>query len=169
VYGETVSNCSCGGCELSKHRGRLIVAPDVPLHCLKRPYADSLLDIQDPSTIGEHRPYNRRAEIDLEERFRQAIAYSKTEMLVGDTLVYISYPPNAGIYDHTGFLLPCGRPFYVHSDKLIDTGSKVFKKLFDTTSQEHFRKEHGFVEDRELPHGIKFVLDLTPPECKSTF
>ncbi|EAQ88112.1 hypothetical protein CHGG_04731 [Chaetomium globosum CBS 148.51] len=46
-------------------------------------------------------------------------------------------------------------------DKLISLESKKIDDMFTPRAQARFRRRHGF--ERELPRGIKFILDFTPP------
>jgi hypothetical protein len=100
--------------------------------------------------------------MELLERDRNAIAYSKSLLQEGDTLVFIGYPSNTQLFDHTGFRLASDVPFKVHSEKLLATGSKIFKELFSEWPQAKFKRRKGF--SRGLPTGIKYILDLTPAE-----
>jgi hypothetical protein len=90
-----------------------------------------------------------------------AVAYSKCLLQEGDTLVIIKYPSNCEVFDSTGFKIG-GESFKVHSEKLLGTGSKVFEKLFSEWEQTKFRRRNGFVQG--LPIGIKYILNLTPPD-----
>ncbi|KAH6631770.1 hypothetical protein F5144DRAFT_231372 [Chaetomium tenue] len=46
-------------------------------------------------------------------------------------------------------------------DKLVSLESKKIDEMFTPRAQARFRRRHGF--ERELPRGIKFILDFTPP------
>ena len=100
--------------------------------------------------------------LELFERDQNAIAYSKSLLQEGDTLVYITYPSNIQVYDHTGFRLTSQTPFKVHSEKLLATGSKKFKELLADWPQAKFKRRKGFFGG--LPDGIKYIIDLTPPD-----
>ncbi|KAG0652826.1 hypothetical protein D0Z07_0623 [Hyphodiscus hymeniophilus] len=104
----------------------------------------------------------RMTQLDLDARDRNAVAYSKAQLSDGDTLVLIKYPTNCEVFDITGFKMAGGDPFRVHSEKLLATGSKVFKKLFSDWDQTKFRRRNGYVHG--LPAGIKYILNLTPPD-----
>lgn len=94
-------------------------------------------------------------------RDQEAIQYSQNLLNEGDTLVYIVYPCKA--YNSTGFCIS-DRIHRVHSHKLLATGSTKFKELLSPTKQfRTVRKKHINLASR-LPSGIKFVLDLTPPD-----
>lgn len=101
-------------------------------------------------------------QLELFERDRNAIAYSKSLLQEGDTLVFITYPSNTQVFDHTGFRLTSQTPFKVHSDKLLATGSKKFKELLAEWPQAKFKRRKGFFNG--LPDGIKYIIDLTPPD-----
>ena len=97
---------------------------------------------------------------ELAERDRQAVAYSRAQLREGDTLVIIQYPDNCEIFDSTGFRME-GQRFRVHSEKLLATGSAKFSKLLSKWEQSKAVRRNGF--SKGLPIGIKYVLDLTPP------
>ena len=67
-----------------------------------------------------------------------------------DTLVFIS--PNTSP----------NPPHRVSSKALLASGSAVFKELLGPTSQHRALRKRKLVHT--LPHGIKYVLDLSPPE-----
>jgi hypothetical protein len=98
---------------------------------------------------------------DLAKRDREAVAYSKALLVEGDTLVYITYPGDSKCFDSTGFEIS-GAPHRVHSSRLLATGSKVFAKLLSPTNQYRIVRRKKLVGN--LPTGIKYVLDLTPPD-----
>jgi hypothetical protein len=98
---------------------------------------------------------------ELAKRDREAVAYSKALLVEGDTLVYISYPGDSKCFDSTGFEISPS-PHRVHSKRLLDTGSKIFEKLLGPTNQHRtIRRKKLF---GNLPYGVKYVLDLTPPD-----
>jgi hypothetical protein len=76
-------------------------------------------------------------------------------------LVFIKYPTNCQVFDHTGFQLG-GEKFRVHSEKLLATGSSKFKELYSEWPQAKFKRRNGFAKG--LPTGISYILDLTPPD-----
>ncbi len=88
-----------------------------------------------------------------------AVEYSRSLLNEGDTLVFIDYPGNRNAYDASGF--PLKKTHRVHSDNLLATGSKVFTKLLSEWEQHKARRRKGYL--RDLPPGVKFILDLTPP------
>lgn len=98
---------------------------------------------------------------DLAKRDREAVAYSKALLVKGDTLVYITYPGDSKCFDSTGFEIS-GSPHRVHSSRLLATGSKIFAKLLSPTNQYRIVRRKKLVGN--LPTGIKYVLDLTPPD-----
>jgi hypothetical protein len=99
--------------------------------------------------------------MNLQERDRNAIAYSKSLLNEGDTMVFITYPGNSKLYDPTGFPLT-SKTHLVHSEKLLATGSKMFEDLLSDWRQHRMRKRKGY--QNGLPEGIKYILDLTPPD-----
>jgi hypothetical protein len=98
---------------------------------------------------------------DLAKRDSEAVAYSKALLVEGDTLVYITYPGDSKCFDSTGFEISAA-PHRVHSSRLLATGSKIFAKLLSSTSQYRIVRRKKLVGN--LPLGIKYVLDLTPPD-----
>ncbi|KAK3294874.1 uncharacterized protein B0H64DRAFT_362504 [Chaetomium fimeti] len=48
-------------------------------------------------------------------------------------------------------------------DKLTSLGSKKIQDMFAPRAQARFRRRFGFERDVQLPPGIKYVLDFTPP------
>jgi hypothetical protein len=86
------------------------------------------------------------------------------ELKDGDTLVFIDFPlPPSRPF----FTLDCygtaysSRQFRVHSEKLLATGSSVFKEMLSPTRQFRIQRRRKVVN--KLPEGVKYVLDLTPP------
>lgn len=98
---------------------------------------------------------------ELAKRDREAVAYSKNLLVEGDTLVFISYPGDSKIFDSTGFEITAS-PHRVHSSRLLATDSKLFKELLGPTAQYRIKRRKKLVGS--LPHGINYVLDLTPPD-----
>jgi hypothetical protein len=95
------------------------------------------------------------------QRDKNAIEYSKSVLNQGDTLVLIKYPNNQPAYDATGFAL--SSLHRVHSEKLLATGSQFFKlRLSDEWLNHRAAKRAGVLHG--LPEGIKYVIDLSPPE-----
>jgi hypothetical protein len=79
-----------------------------------------------------------------------------------DTLVYIDPPPQ--VVDNTTWTLPGQTiPHRVHSEKLLSSGSTFFKRAIQPRYQGQVRKRRGLVD--RLPNGIKYVIDLTPPDA----
>ncbi|KAJ5611329.1 hypothetical protein N7510_008048 [Penicillium lagena] len=54
-------------------------------------------------------------------------------------------------------------PHRVHSEKLLSSGSTFFKRATQPRYQTQVRKRRGWVD--RLPTGIKYVIDLTPPDA----
>jgi hypothetical protein len=100
--------------------------------------------------------------MDIAQRDKHAIYYSKhSALLEGDTLVVIKYPNGERAYDAYGF--PLSEFHRVHSEKLLATGSKVFKDKLESDWLNHLaaKKAGAFPT---IPDGIKYFIDLTPPE-----
>ncbi|PMD53334.1 uncharacterized protein K444DRAFT_635557 [Hyaloscypha bicolor E] len=100
--------------------------------------------------------------MNISQRDQNAIAYSKhSALLEGDVLVLIRYPNNQPVFDPSGFQL--STTHRVHSANLLATGSAIFKhKLEDEWQNHRAIKRAGLLNN--LPSGIKYVIDLTPPE-----
>ncbi|KAH8594474.1 hypothetical protein B0O99DRAFT_178743 [Bisporella sp. PMI_857] len=110
-------------------------------------------DIPMPTTIAE-----------LYSRDWSGIEFSRSLLNTGDTLVFIKHPGGKAVYDPSGYHLK-NEKHIVHSDKLLATGSSKFKKLLQDDWKQHLmRKRNGYLNKEALPTGIKFVLDLTPPD-----
>lgn len=93
-------------------------------------------------------------------RDQNAVQYTKSQLIVGDTLVIVRYPNNLPVYDATGFQL--SDKHRVNSDKL-KAASPLFKHLLEDDWQQHrFKRRNKLIGN--LPDGINYVLDLTPPE-----
>ncbi|CZR64702.1 uncharacterized protein PAC_14601 [Phialocephala subalpina] len=95
-------------------------------------------------------------------RDNHSVNYSKSLLQEGDTLVIINYPNKQKVYDATGFEIRTRHR--VHSEKLLATDSSVFKKLLLEQWEQHRAKRRNGLVGSQLPTGIKYVLDLTPPE-----
>ncbi|KAH8808726.1 hypothetical protein F5884DRAFT_793140 [Xylogone sp. PMI_703] len=99
--------------------------------------------------------------MELRTRDLKAVEYSRSLLTEGDTMVFISYPNNIRALDPMGF--PRARYRMVNSENLLKTGSTVFARLLSDTAQARIRRRKGYTEDGDLPKGVKYVLDLTPP------
>ncbi|KAF3072397.1 hypothetical protein CFAM422_005286 [Trichoderma lentiforme] len=86
------------------------------------------------------------------------------ELNEGDTLVFIDFPDLSrrqwGQTDCYGMPYS-SKKFRVHSKKLLATGSAKFADMLSPTYQ--FRIQRRKKLAKNLPEGIKYVLDLTPP------
>ncbi|KAL7937904.1 hypothetical protein V8C35DRAFT_290245 [Trichoderma chlorosporum] len=86
------------------------------------------------------------------------------ELSEGDTLVFIDFPDPSR---HQSRKTDCyGMPyssqqFRMHSEKLRATGSAKFAEMLSPTYQ--FRIQRRRKLAKNLPEGIKYVLDFTPP------
>jgi hypothetical protein len=78
----------------------------------------------------------------------------------GDTLVFFDPPDGASLKDSM-----CGLfarpPYRIHSSKIFATGSDVLMAMFNPTKQYRITRRY---KCQPLPAGVKYVLDLTPPE-----
>jgi hypothetical protein len=99
---------------------------------------------------------------DLQDRDRNAIAYSKSMLDTGDTIVVIRYPGNSQCFDSTGF--PLVNKYLVNSAKLLATGPSKFERYFQPTEQFRHQRRAGYGQTSDIPKGVKYFLDLTPPE-----
>lgn len=97
---------------------------------------------------------------ELSKRDADAVNYSKSLLDQGDTLVFIKYPNGQRVFDATGFEIR--DKHRVHSEKLLATGSAVFKKLLEDNWCQHRAKSRNKLIGK-MPDGVKYVLDLTPP------
>ena len=82
----------------------------------------------------------------------------------GDTHVYIDAPARAPEQDSIHYQKYAARyasPLCVHKDKLIALNSPYLNKAFEYGQQYRVLRRRGLVG--KLPSGIKYVLDLTPP------
>jgi hypothetical protein len=75
-----------------------------------------------------------------------------------DTLVFIDPAPEDRSKNN---ILTPSIPHRVHSEKLLATKSTHFQRLFSPRYQTRVRKRRGFADN--LPSGVKYVIDLTPP------
>lgn len=75
-----------------------------------------------------------------------------------DTLVFIDPAPEDRSKNN---ILTPSIPHRVHSEKLLATESTHFQRLFSPRYQTRIRKRRGFADN--LPSGVKYVIDLTPP------
>jgi len=96
----------------------------------------------------------------LTSRDVNAIQYFKSQLNEGDTLVYVRFPNGRPVYDSTGFRL--SDIHRVHSEKL-KAASPMFKEALENDWTQHRCKRRNKLLSG-LPEGIKYVLDLTPPE-----
>ena len=77
--------------------------------------------------------------------------------------MFIRYPRDQELFDPAGFKLS-SKSHRVHSQKLLATGSVVFQKLFSDRDQQRARRIAGYTSTNRLPDGIRYILDLTPPD-----
>ncbi|KAI0136012.1 hypothetical protein F4776DRAFT_115826 [Hypoxylon sp. NC0597] len=93
-----------------------------------------------------------------EQRDLSLIQQVQSECESGDTLIIVNFPPD---YVDCRWQEWTSKRFYVQSEKLLGTRSKIFTNLLSPERQARFRRriklEHA---GESLPH--KFVIDLTP-------
>ncbi|RFU77268.1 hypothetical protein TARUN_4944 [Trichoderma arundinaceum] len=86
------------------------------------------------------------------------------ELNKGDTLVFIDFPDlsrrRTRQTDCYGMAYS-SQKLRVHSEKLLATGSSKFAEMLSPTYQ--FRIQRRRKLTKNLPEGVKYVLDLTPP------
>jgi hypothetical protein len=99
---------------------------------------------------------------DLQMRDIDSVQYSRQLLEEGDTLVYVSYPADILFYDSNGLSQPY-KIYRVSSERMKDTGSSIFTRMFEDWPQHLARKRKGLLKC-PLPEGIKYILDLTPLE-----
>lgn len=117
------------------------------------------LTTQDPSS-NQHPPISPAKKKALTSRDANAIQYTKSQLNEGDTLVFVRFPNGRPVYDATGFRL--SDMHRVHSDKL-KAASPIFKEALENDWTQHrCRRRNKLLHS--LPDGIRYVLDLTPPE-----
>ncbi|KAF7162592.1 hypothetical protein CNMCM6106_009462 [Aspergillus hiratsukae] len=76
-----------------------------------------------------------------------------------DTLVFIDPPPRSStisVLTARGYI-----PHRIHSQKLLETNSSFFRKLFNPRTQARIVKRRGLTGG--LTNGLKYAIDLTPP------
>lgn len=103
----------------------------------------------------------RMSDDELAKRDLGAIEYHNSLLTSGDTLVFVKYPQDGNYFNPAG-LDNLNQPHRVHSSRLLATGSEKFKKLFEPTYQYRILRRLKLVN--RLPSGVKYVLDLTPPD-----
>ncbi|PVH77237.1 hypothetical protein DL98DRAFT_274703 [Cadophora sp. DSE1049] len=129
--------------------------PSIPV-----PSMEPLSDSQAESSSNQYPPTSPAKNKVLTFRDANAIQYTKSQLNEGDTLVYVRYPNGRSVYDVTGFRL--SDMHKVHSDKL-KAASPIFKEALENDWTQHrCRRRNKLLHS--LPDGIRYVLDLTPPE-----
>ncbi|KAL7804631.1 hypothetical protein V8C44DRAFT_254795 [Trichoderma aethiopicum] len=99
-------------------------------------------------------------------RFAEAcrLRVVEQELNMGDTLVFVDFP---NVSRRRSRQTDCyGVPYSsqklrVHSQNLLATGSAKFAEMLSPTYQFRIKRRKKLTKD--LPEGVKFVLDLTPP------
>lgn len=88
--------------------------------------------------------------------------FTQVEFGDGDTLVFIDFPDNKDKRQVDCHGVPfLSQKFRVHSEKLLATGSSKFADMFQPTYQFRILRRRKLVN--QLPEGVKYVVDLTPP------
>jgi hypothetical protein len=135
-----------------------ILHPDSPLISIDHVSTDDLY-LSSFRALGSEDLFE--ASDRLSQRDAQAVQYVKSQLIEGDTLVFVKFPGGRTAYNITGFELRDRH--VVHSEKLLDSGSKYFIDVLQSREQQfRLQRRHGLVG--RLPEGIKYLLDLTPPE-----
>ncbi|KAJ3538481.1 hypothetical protein NM208_g5891 [Fusarium decemcellulare] len=86
------------------------------------------------------------------------------ELTKGDTIVFIDYPvitQDAKTPTDCNGIMYRSQVFRVHSENLLKTGSLKFAELLSPPFQARVLRQRKLAE--ELPDGVNYVLDLTPP------
>ncbi|KAJ4164639.1 hypothetical protein LMH87_006302 [Akanthomyces muscarius] len=128
---------------------------------------DCTAAILDPSRLPPFQQAQTIGSADFQQRHvveRFKMHFAEVELNEGDTLVFVDFPePSKGKPPP----VDCdGVPFRsqklrVHSEKLLATGSSRLADMFQPTYQFRVVRRRKLVN--QLPEGIKYVLDLTPP------
>ncbi|KAL2876383.1 hypothetical protein SGCOL_008383 [Colletotrichum sp. CLE4] len=87
----------------------------------------------------------------------------ENELNKGDTLIFVDFPTPVKPADSVDCFIYAWNSvrFRMHSKKLLATGSSKFAEMLNPTYQ--FRVQRRRKIAKNLPSGIKYVLDLTPP------
>jgi hypothetical protein len=95
---------------------------------------------------------------------RSRIHFIHSEFNEGDTLVFLDCPDCPRDYprqaDCSGIRYR-SQQLLVHSEKLLKTGSSKFADMFGPTYQFRIQRRRRMVN--KMPEGVKYLLDLTPP------
>jgi hypothetical protein len=95
---------------------------------------------------------------------RTRIHFIHSEFIEGDTLVFLDCPDCPRDYprqaDCSGIRYR-SQQLLVHSEKLLKTGSSKFAEMLGPTYQFRIQRRRRMVN--KMPEGVKFLLDLTPP------
>ncbi|KAI9873583.1 MAG: hypothetical protein M1830_010836 [Pleopsidium flavum] len=105
----------------------------------------------------------------LTERIENMASRLATELPLlnatdADTLVFIDPPPQQpaqGDYAYQQYMYRYKLPHRMHREKFLALNSPYFEKAFGPSTQHRVLRRRCLVNN--LPTGIKFVLDLTPP------
>ncbi|MCJ1283295.1 hypothetical protein MMC26_002623 [Xylographa opegraphella] len=99
-----------------------------------------------------------------EMRQSRAVSLERLDIPDGDTLVFIDAPaqqPHQDQFTYTEIQARYLRPFRVRSSTLKSLCSPFFDSLFSSTAQFRVLRRRKLVNN--LPRGIIYALDLTPP------
>jgi hypothetical protein len=110
-----------------------------------------------------------KGQMAIKERIQQLTEQLTRDMFLlngadADTLVFVDPPPKQPEQDdleYKEYHDRCLKPHRVHSAKFLALNSTYFNKAFGPTKQYRLMRKRGLVNN--LPPGIKYVLDLTPP------
>jgi hypothetical protein len=88
-----------------------------------------------------------------------SIQQCEQDYTTGSVLAIVQFPAGAG-RDCNGFAFKSEYRIRVDYKKLMATGSAKLQVLFDPRKQARFRRRFNL---QQLPEGIDYVIDLTPP------
>ncbi|OHE95727.1 hypothetical protein CORC01_09011 [Colletotrichum orchidophilum] len=97
-------------------------------------------------------------------RYSQFLLHDiQNELNEGDTLIFVDFPAPMNTADSVDCFIYAWNSvrFRMPSEKLLSTGSSKFAEMLNPTYQ--FRVQRRRKIAKNLPPGIKYVLDLTPP------
>ncbi len=88
-------------------------------------------------------------------------AIRDTSDSVGNVLAIVTFPADAGTSRACDRRPWSDTRIRMSYEKLTSLGSKKIQQMFSDRAQARFRRRHGF--ETQLPDGIDYVLDFTPP------
>jgi len=88
-----------------------------------------------------------------------SIHQSEHEFSTGSVLAIVEFPRNPGV-DCNGCQFKPVYKLRIDHDKLVAIGSAKIQAMLTPRQQERIRRRRGL---QQLPEGVEFVIDLTPP------